>query len=105
MTNKTSTRKRSPKSPATPGKQASCPEEDSRPAPATDPAGKPASKIQKVIDLLERPDGTSLDELISATGWQPHTTRAALTGLKKKGYSVSSDKVGEVRRYRVSRPQ
>ena len=43
------------------------------------------SKIALVTRLLERSDGASLDELVVATGWLPHTTRAALTGLKKKG--------------------
>lgn len=31
--------------------------------------------------------GASLDELAGATGWLPHTTRAALTGLRKKGHA------------------
>jgi hypothetical protein len=29
-----------------------------------------------------------LDELIAATGWLPHTARAALTGLRHRGYDV-----------------
>jgi hypothetical protein len=35
----------------------------------------------------------------------PHTTRAALTGLKKKGYAISSDKVDGVRTYRGIAPE
>jgi hypothetical protein len=46
------------------------------------------TKIGKVIALLKRDDGATLDEMLQATAWQPHTTRAALTGLKKKGYTI-----------------
>ena len=38
--------------------------------------------------MLSKDDGASLDALIKATGWLPHTTRAALTGLRKRGYAV-----------------
>lgn len=43
--------------------------------------------------------------MIEATGWLRHTTRAALTGLKKKSYAISSDKVGAVRTYRAVAPE
>jgi hypothetical protein len=43
--------------------------------------------------------------MIAVTGWLPHTTRAALTGLKKKGYAISSDKVDGVRTYRGIAPE
>jgi DNA-binding MarR family transcriptional regulator len=57
-----------------------------------------------VLALLQRPDGASLNELVEATSWLPHTTRAALTGLKKKGHVLTSAKVDDVRRYSVSGP-
>ena len=37
-------------------------------------------------------DGATLAELVAATGWLPHTTRAALTGLRKRGYAVGIDR-------------
>ena len=49
---------------------------------------KPVSKISAVADLLRREGGATLAELGAATGWQPHTTRAALTGLRKKGHKI-----------------
>jgi hypothetical protein len=49
---------------------------------------KPASKIGMVADLLRRKGGATLAELVTATGWLPHTTRAALTGLRKKGHGI-----------------
>ena len=69
---------------------------------ATPPtATKPQSKAALVLDLLRRDPGATLDQLVAATGWLPHTTRAALTGIKKKGHALSSAKVDGVRTYRV----
>jgi hypothetical protein len=42
--------------------------------------------------LLQRDQGATLNELVVMTGWLPHTTRAALTGLRKRGYSVTIDR-------------
>jgi hypothetical protein len=72
-------------------------------APAV--ATKASSKQQQLIALLVRDKGATLDQMIAATGWLPHTTRAALTGLKKKGYAISSDKVNGVRTYRAVAPE
>jgi hypothetical protein len=71
------------------------------------PAGAPkaASKQQRVAALIVRDEGATLDQMIAVTGWLPHTTRAALTGLKKKGYAISSDKVDGVRTYRGIAPE
>lgn len=55
-------------------------------------APRPGSKLGIVLGLLEAPDGASLARLVEVTGWLPHTTRAALTGLRKRGYAVSSEK-------------
>jgi hypothetical protein len=55
-----------------------------------------------MLGLLQRPEGATLGELISATGWLPHTTRAALTGLRKKGHVVAKDKRDGVTCYKVS---
>jgi hypothetical protein len=51
------------------------------------------SKLAQVIDLLKRPDGVTILRLTRATGWLPHTTRAALTGLRKRGYAVARERV------------
>jgi hypothetical protein len=51
-------------------------------------APRPGSKQAQVLALLEREEGATLNDLIQATGWLPHTTRAALTGLRQKGYQV-----------------
>ena len=38
-----------------------------------------------------------LAELVAATSWLPHTTRAALTGLRKRGYAVGIDRADKAR--------
>jgi hypothetical protein len=59
------------------------------------------SKISLVLDLLRREQGASLDEMVEVTSWLPHTTRAALTGLKKKGHVIAKAKVDGVTRYTI----
>jgi hypothetical protein len=41
--------------------------------------------------------GAIMAELIAATGWLAHTTRAALTGLRKRGYAVAIDRSDDKR--------
>ena len=53
------------------------------------------TKIAEVIALLQRSDGATLAELVATTGWLPHTTRAALTGLRKRGYAIAIDRAGK----------
>ena len=61
------------------------------------------SKLDQVEALLKAPEGASLAELMSATGWQQHSVRGALAGaIKKRGHSVASEKVDGVRRYRLA---
>jgi hypothetical protein len=62
------------------------------------------SKTAQVIALLQRPDGATLDEMIAETGWLPHTTRAALTGLKKKGHAIQRNVIDGVSRYTITSP-
>jgi hypothetical protein len=60
------------------------------------------SKTAKVLDLLKRPNGVTMGELMKTTGWQAHSVRGFLSGTvgKKLGLAVASvkDDAGE-RRY------
>ena len=47
------------------------------------------TKQALMVILLCREEGATLDELVAETGWQPHTTRAALTRLRQKGITIS----------------
>jgi DNA-binding IclR family transcriptional regulator len=60
------------------------------------------SKPQQILDLLNWDCGATLVELATLANWLPHSTRAYLTGLKKKGHIIDSDKVDGVRHYRIS---
>jgi DNA-binding IclR family transcriptional regulator len=51
-------------------------------------ASKAPTKSATVLTLLQREQRVTLPELVAATGWQPHTTRAMLTGLRKKGHAI-----------------
>ena len=63
------------------------------------------TKTAKILDLLERPDGVTLKELIKGTGWQAHSVRGFLSGAisKKMGIRVESSKRPDGdRSYRIS---
>jgi hypothetical protein len=66
--------------------------EPMKPVPVGPYAPRGGSKLAQVIELLQRDHGATIDELIAATGWLAHTTRAALTGLRKRGYAVAIDR-------------
>ena len=61
------------------------------------------SKIATVIALLEQSRGATLAELVAATSWQPHTVRASLTGLRKKGHAVTKGKRDAVTCYHITK--
>jgi len=69
---------------------------------ATAPSDQPRpTKSAMVIALLQQEQGATLAELIAATGWLPHTTRAALTGLRKKGHAIGKSSRDGVTCYRI----
>ncbi len=58
-------------------------------------AAKPGSKRAIILALLSREDGATTEALMEATGWLPHTTRAALSGLRKGGIAIARSRDGE----------
>ena len=61
------------------------------------------TKKAKVIGLLGRADGASIDDIRALTGWLAHTTRAALTGLRKDGMVIEMvRREGGVTHYRIA---
>ncbi len=72
------------------------------------PAVRPGTKQALLIDLLKRKNGATIEKIVAATGWQPHSVRGAISGaLKKKlGLAVTSEKPDDgPRRYRIVAPR
>lgn len=63
------------------------------------------SKQSKLISLISRPSGASIEELTSATGWQAHSVRGVLSGVlrKKLGLSIDCAKDGNTSVYRLAK--
>ncbi|MGA2715765.1 MAG: DUF3489 domain-containing protein [Bryobacteraceae bacterium] len=77
-------------------------------APVAAPnAGAPreGSKTSQVIAMLKREGGTTLEEIVTAMGWQKHTTRAMLSAggslTKNHGLVITSEKVGDKRIFSI----
>ncbi len=57
-------------------------------AAAANAQPRAGSKQALLVEMISRPQGATIDALIDATGWLRHTTRAALTGLRKRGFAI-----------------
>lgn len=68
-----------------------------KPAPAEARAPRAASKQARLIEMLRRPEGATIDEIVKALEWKAHTVRGALSSaLKKKlGLTIESEKVDD----------
>jgi len=69
------------------------------------PSKREGTKQATLIELLQRPEGATLEQMVQATGWQQHTVRGCMAGaLKKKlGLSIVSEKTdGQQRTYRIA---
>lgn len=79
--------------------------------PVTAKAGSQAragkrSKKDQLAAMISKPDGVRITILVERLGWQPHTVRAALSGLRKQGHQIlasKSPKTGEAV-YRLMTP-
>ena len=71
--------------------------------PRADIRQNPNSKIAKVVEMLRKPAGASIKALMSATGWQAHSVRGAISGAVKKnlGLKVTSEVGPKGRFYRI----
>lgn len=74
------------------------PDKDDKPVTRSD------TKQATMIEMLQRPSGTTIEEMAEATGWQRHTVRGAMSNALKKrlGLTITSNKdEGSTRRYRI----
>lgn len=53
------------------------------------PPRRPTGKLGDVLQAISAEAGATLAEITTLTGWLPHTARAAVTGLRKRGYDVA----------------
>ena len=63
------------------------------------------TKIGLVEDMLRQPGGATVHALSEATGWQFHTVRAALSGLRRAGFTISrtrGDQPGDLTLFRIT---
>lgn len=69
-----------------------------------DPGKKHAGgKLETILKLLQRPGGARLAELEKATGWQPHSVRAALTALRRRGVEIIRERNARETSYRAAK--
>ena len=93
-------------SPARPtSRRASCTAPPAAPASVTTRTTGKITKRDQLAAILVRDEDATVDQMISATGWLRHTTRAALTGLRKAGYAIDSDKIDGARTHRAVAPK
>lgn len=59
------------------------------------------SKLDVIKSLMARTDGATLEELVSVTGWQPHSVRAGMTGLRKQGLTIVRAKTDGTTRFAI----
>ena len=62
------------------------------------------TKRARLISFLSKDRGVDVGNLSKRLGWLPHTTRAALSRLRKSGYVITSAKAGngKLTRYRIT---
>jgi DNA-binding MarR family transcriptional regulator len=95
-----------------PSKAAAAAKKTARAAPSSVPEkaksepqeARPGTKQSKLLELLRRKTGATIEDLVAATGWQPHSVRGAISGLikKKLGLAVTAEVIeGRGRVYRV----
>lgn len=76
--------------------------------PVQPPSEDRVTKNAQLLQLLNRPEGASIEDMMNATEWQQHSIRGFLAGAvkKKMGLALTSSKTeGDVRRYRIAAPR
>lgn len=67
-----------------------------------DQTKRPRGKLEAVLIAIEADAGATLEELVSATSWRPHTTRAAITRLRQRGFDIRLVEHDGRRAYRLA---
>jgi uncharacterized protein DUF3489 len=84
------------------------PSADAGTTPSTRRHWRKPTKVQLCLDLLSRPEGTTIEELHEATGWKRQSVMAFLAGIVRKRLGlplVSHTDYTGPRRYRIIAPE
>lgn len=68
---------------------------------ATTPKPTKATRPAQLRKLLTRKSGATIAQIQSAFGWQPHTARAAISGLRRSGETVQRSDAAKGSVYRI----
>ena len=63
---------------------------------------RPGTKQARLVELLMADNGATITALRGALGWQPHSVRAAITGLRKRGFQVERQLEDGMSRYHIA---
>ena len=71
---------------------------------STQQTGRAGSKQARIIAMLRAPSGATIDAIVHATGWQPHSVRGFLAGIirKKLGLNLLSAAAESGRIYQIT---
>ena len=77
-------------------------------SPVHQPVEGRVTKHAQLLQILNRPDGASIEDMMQVTDWRQHSVRGFLAGTvkKKMGLALTSSKAeGDVRRYKIAAPR
>ena len=73
---------------------------------AADAAAKPQpTRRDQLRRMLARKSGATIPQMQKVFGWQPHTARAALSGLRKAGTLIERSETGKGSVYRIAKAE
>ena len=88
--------------PGSVGSDAAALEEPAERALEEVPPRRPTGKLGEVLQAISAEAGATLDELTTLTGWLPHTARAAVTGLRQRGFPIQLIQQNGRKAYRLT---
>ncbi|KAA5595395.1 DUF3489 domain-containing protein [Blastochloris sulfoviridis] len=73
-------------------------------SPSSAPVTRAGTKQAQILALLRRPEGVTIEAVVQATGWLPHSVRGFLSAVvrRKLGLTIATDKVDGQRVYRIA---
>ena len=64
---------------------------------------RPGGKFCLILERLEAKKGATIDDLVTATGWQKHSVHGALSRLRTGGFTIRHEAVGGRTAYSLSK--